>query len=168
LLLACPTSDFVLQVALPLSPSWRPRAPPFPRLPSASPRPPIKPADSSAGFLSAECQPHHEAAGPARRLFLLRLSWSRSISPALIAPRGCCHEDLPSGRWPAICCCWAFLFRTRDRIAHMAAQCCNGRLRRGHRSRRFRPCLVRMAVSARAHLDFTPAGFLLPVAFAAP
>jgi hypothetical protein len=33
----------------------------------------------------------------------------------------------------------------------MAAQCCNGRLRRGHRSRRFRPCLVRMAVSARAH-----------------
>jgi hypothetical protein len=34
----------------------------------------------------------------------------------------------------------------------MAAQCCNGRLRRGHRSLRFRPCLARMAVSARAHL----------------
>jgi hypothetical protein len=28
----------------------------------------------------------------------------------------------------------------------MAAQCCNGLLRRGHRSRRCRPCLVRMAV----------------------
>ena len=34
----------------------------------------------------------------------------------------------------------------------MAAQCCNGELRRGHRSRRFRPCLVGMAVSARARL----------------
>ena len=28
----------------------------------------------------------------------------------------------------------------------MAAQCCNGLLRRGHRSRRCRPCLVRMEV----------------------
>jgi len=34
----------------------------------------------------------------------------------------------------------------------MAAQCCNDRLRRRHRSRRCRPCLVRMAVGARAHL----------------
>jgi hypothetical protein len=38
--------------------------------------------------------------------------------------------------------------------AHMAAQCCNGRLRRGHRSRGFRPCLFRMAVSARARPRF--------------
>jgi hypothetical protein len=45
----------------------------------------------------------------------------------------------------------------------MAAQCCNGLLRRGHRSRRCRPCLVRMAVSARAR-RFTPGGFCLPVA----
>jgi hypothetical protein len=40
----------------------------------------------------------------------------------------------------------------------MAAQCCNGRLRRGHRSRGFRPCLVRMAVSARARPRFMPDG----------
>jgi hypothetical protein len=53
---------------------------------------------------------------------------------------------------PLFCCCWAFLVRTRDRIALMAAQCCNARLRRGHHSRRLRPCLVRMAVGARAHL----------------
>jgi hypothetical protein len=91
-------------------------------------------------------------AGSCPRLFSLRPSWSRSISPLLIAPRGYCHEDRPSGHWPAVCCCWAFLLRTRNRIAHMAAQCCNGRLRRGHRSRRFLPCLVRMAVSGRAHL----------------
>jgi hypothetical protein len=38
--------------------------------------------------------------------FLLRVSWSRSISPSLIAARGCCH---PSGRWRAICCCRAVL-----------------------------------------------------------
>jgi hypothetical protein len=34
----------------------------------------------------------------------------------------------------------------------MAAQFSDGRLRRRRRSRRYRPCLVRMAVSARAHL----------------
>jgi hypothetical protein len=85
----------------------------------------------------------------------LRLAEPRSISLPLIAIERSCHEDRPSGRWPAICCCWAFLFRTGDRIAHMAAQCCNGLLRRGHRSRRCRPCLVRMAVSARAR-RFTP------------
>jgi len=39
----------------------------------------------------------------------------------------------------------------------MAAQCCNGRLRRGLHSRGFRPCLVRMAVSARARLASMPA-----------
>jgi hypothetical protein len=33
----------------------------------------------------------------------------------------------------------------------MAAQCCNGQLWRGHLRRRFRPCLVGMAVGARAH-----------------
>jgi hypothetical protein len=38
----------------------------------------------------------------------------------------------------------------------MAAQCCNDQLRRRHRCRRCRPCLVRMAVSARAR-QFTPA-----------
>jgi hypothetical protein len=42
----------------------------------------------------------------------------------------------------------------------MAARCCNGQLWRGHRSRRFRPCLVRMAVGARA-LGFYPDGFCL-------
>jgi hypothetical protein len=46
----------------------------------------------------------------------------------------------------------------------MAAQCCNGRLRRGHRSRGFRPCLVRMAVSARARLASCRAGYFTPVA----
>jgi hypothetical protein len=76
----------------------------------------------------------------------------------LIAPRGYCHEDRPSGHWPAVCCCWAFLLRTRNRIAHMASQCCNGRLRRGHPSRGFRPCLVRMAVSGRARLASLPDG----------
>jgi hypothetical protein len=90
--------------------------------------------------------------------FSLQLAEPRPISLPLIAIEGTCHEDRPSGRWPAICCCWAFLFRTRDRIAQVAAQCRNGRLRRGHRSRRCRPCLVRMAVSARAR-RFTPAGF---------
>jgi hypothetical protein len=104
-----------------------------------------------------------EGAGSRRRLFLLRLSWSRSISPLLIAPRGCCHEDRPSGRWPAVCCCWALLLRTRNRIAHMAAQCCNRRLRRGHGSRGFRPCLVRMAVSGRARLASCPGGLLCAI-----
>jgi hypothetical protein len=100
--------------------------------------------------------------------FLLRPSWSRSMSPLLIAPRGYCHEDRPSGRWPAVCCCWAFLLRTRNRIAHMAAQCCNGRLRRGHRSRGFRPCLVRMAVSGRARLASCRTAYFMPVAARPP
>src|SRR4030081_3191697 len=69
----------------------------------------------------------------------------------MIAPRGCCGEGCHSGGWPAICCCWTFLVRTRDRIANiMFVRCCNGRLRRGHRSPGFRPCLVRMAVGAPA------------------
>ena len=83
----------------------------------------------------------------------MRLAEPRSISLPLIAIGGCCcHEDRPSGRWPAIYCCWAFLVRTRDGIAPMAAQFSDGRLRRRRGSRRYRPCLVRMAVSARAHL----------------
>jgi hypothetical protein len=58
----------------------------------------------------------------------------------------------------------AFLLRTRNRIAHMAAQCCNGRLRRGHPSRGFRPCLVRMAVSGRARLASSRTAHFMPVA----
>ena len=63
---------------------------------------------------------------------------------------------IPSGRWPAIYCCRAFLVRTRDGIAPMAAQFSDVRLRRRRRSRRHRPCLVRMAVSARADLGVMP------------
>ena len=47
----------------------------------------------------------------------------------------------------------------------MAAQCCNGRLRRGHRSRGFRPCLVRMAVSARARPRFNAGRPLFGIGF---
>jgi hypothetical protein len=35
----------------------------------------------------------------------------------------------------------------------MAARCCNGQLWRGHRSRRFRPCLVGMASANRNEFD---------------
>src|SRR6266404_5116405 len=45
-----------------------------------------------------------------------------------------------------------FWFAQGNRIAPRVAQCCNDRLRRGRRSLRYRPCLVRMAVGARAHL----------------
>ena len=62
------------------------------------------------------------------------------------------REDRPSDRWSAIYRGWAFLVRTRDRIAPMATQSSDGRLRRGRRSFGYRPCLVRMAVGARAHL----------------
>src|SRR5712691_3125990 len=62
------------------------------------------------------------------------------------------REDRPSDRWSAIYCGWAFLVRTRDRIAPMVAQSSDGRLRRRRRSLGYRPCLVRMAVGARAHL----------------
>jgi hypothetical protein len=47
----------------------------------------------------------------------------------------------------------------------MAAQCCNGPLRRGHRSRGFRPCLVRMAVSARARPRFNAGRPLFGIGF---
>jgi hypothetical protein len=100
--------------------------------------------------------------GPSSAAFSLRLAEPRSISLPLIAIGGCCHEDRPSGRWPAIYCCWAFLVRTRDGIAPMAAQFSDGRLRRRRRSRRYRPCLVRMAVSARAHLGSRRRGFCCP------
>ena len=89
--------------------------------------------------------------------FSLRLAEPRSISLPLIAIGGCCHEDRPSGRWPASYCYWDFLLRARDGIAPMAAQFSDGRLRSRRRSRD-RPCLVRMAVSARAHLGFVPVG----------
>ena len=92
----------------------------------------------------------------------MRLAEPRSISLPLIAIGGCCHEDRPSGRWPAIYCSWAFLVRTRDGIAPMAAQFSSGRLRRRRRSRRYQPCLVRMAVSARAHLGSRRHGFCCP------
>src|SRR5216683_8452400 len=59
------------------------------------------------------------------------------------------HEDRPSGRWPAIYCCWAFLVRTRDGIILRAAQCRTDRRRRGRRSLRYQPCLVRIAVAGR-------------------
>ena len=109
--------------------------------------------DSPAALL----KPDNRHEGQARSAaFSLRLAEPRSISLPLIAIGGCCHEDRPSGRWPAIYCCWAFLVRTRDGIAPMAAQFSDGRLRRRRRSRRYRPCLVRMAVSARAHLGVVP------------
>ena len=62
------------------------------------------------------------------------------------------REDRASDRWSAIYCGWAFLVSTRDRIAPMATQSSDGRLRRRRRSPGYRPCLVRMAVGARAHL----------------
>jgi len=39
------------------------------------------------------------------------------------AIEGCCHEDRPSGRWPAIYCCWAFLVRATGLLqgSHNAA-----------------------------------------------
>src|SRR5258707_10056351 len=77
-----------------------------------------------------------------------RWSWSRAI-------KGVSYEDRPSGRWPVICCCWAFLVRTRDRIILGAAQCCTDRRRRGRRSFRYWPCLVRIAVAA-LRIRFSP------------
>jgi|SRR5712671_4515338 hypothetical protein len=53
---------------------------------------------------------------------------------------------------PLVIAIGSFLLCTRDGIAPMAAQFSDGRLRRRRRSRRYQPCLVRMAVSARAHL----------------
>jgi hypothetical protein len=66
------------------------------------------------------------------------------------------HEDRPSGRWPAVYCCWAFLVRTRDGITRRAAQCCTDRCRRGRRSLRYWPCLVRIAVAG-PHDSFSAA-----------
>ena len=78
--------------------------------------------------------------------FLLRLAEPRSIV-VLARDQRSSYEDRPSGRWPAIYCCWAFLVRTRDGIILRAAQCCTDRRRRGRRSLRYRPCLVRIAVA---------------------
>ena len=115
----------------------------------------LKP-DSPAAFLSPTIDTR---AGHARRRFhCVSLSLDQHHYPLLVIG-GCCHEDRPSGRWPAIYCCWAFLVRTRDGIAPMATQFSDGRLRRRRRSRRYRPCLVRMAVSCSRSPRITPGGF---------
>jgi hypothetical protein len=57
------------------------------------------------------------------------------------------NEDRPCGRWLPIDCCWAFLVRTRGGIIRRAAQCCIDRCRRGCRSLRHRPCVVRVTVA---------------------
>jgi hypothetical protein len=114
---------------------------------------------ANPGLTGGLLKPDNRHEGRARSAaFSLRLAEPRSTSLPLIAIGGCCHEDRPSGRWPAIYCGWAFLVRTRDGIAPMAAQFGDGRLRRRRRSRGDRPCLVRMAVSARTHLGFVPVG----------
>ena len=78
--------------------------------------------------------------------FLLRLAEPRSIV-VLARDQRSSYEDRPSGRWPAIYCCWAFLVRTRDGITRRATQCCTDRRRRGLRSLRYLPSVVRMAVA---------------------
>jgi hypothetical protein len=115
------------------------------------------PLPAKAGLTGGLLKPDNRHEGGAHSAaFSLRLAEPRSISLPLIAIGGCCHEDRPSGRWPASYCYWDFLLCTRDGIAPMAAQFSDGRLRRRRRSRRYQPCLVRMAVSARAHLGVMP------------
>jgi hypothetical protein len=63
-------------------------------------------------FLGA---PGQGTVSPCRRIFYCDSVLLRAIK------RGS-HEDRPSGRWPAIYCCWAFLVRARDGIIRGAAQ----------------------------------------------
>ena len=113
-----------------------------------------------AGLTGGLLKPDNRHEGRTRSAaFSLRLAEPQSISLPLIAIGGCCHEDRPSGRWPAIYCCWAFLVRTRDGIAPMAAQFSDGRLRRRRGSRRYRPCMVGMEESARSRSPRLRAGF---------